>query len=150
MAMTTRSRLTGVRVLTATAGDAKHAGRLFDGLGSNGLYLHLTPAGAKCRAQQLMAPNPASGKSRRVRIGLGASTQMPRSRYEIVAEDHQCSRRTTSTAPCLMPTDRGAFFEPVLRERSGERRLHARQARKGSWQAHPFLTTIPEWVIDYF
>ena len=49
-----------------------HARQLFDGLGSNGLYLHVTPAGAKCWVQQLMVPNAATGKSRRVRIGLGA------------------------------------------------------------------------------
>ena len=78
MAMTTRSRLTEVRVLTATAGDAKHGRQLFDGLGSTGLYLHVTPAGAKCRVQQLMVPNAATGESRRVRIGRGALMQMPR------------------------------------------------------------------------
>ena len=72
MAKTTRSRLTEVRVRTATADDAKHGRQLFDGLGSNGLYLHVTPAGAKCWVQQLMVPNAATGKSRRVRIGLGA------------------------------------------------------------------------------
>ena len=72
MAKTTRSRLTEVRVRTATADDAMHARQLFDGLGSNGLYLHVTPAGAKCWVQQLTVPNPATGKSRRVRIGLGA------------------------------------------------------------------------------
>ena len=43
MAKTTRSRLTEVRVRTATADDAKHGRQLFDGLGSNGLYLHVTP-----------------------------------------------------------------------------------------------------------
>ena len=72
MAKTTRSRLTEVRVRTATADYAKHGRQLFDGLGSNGLYLHVTPAGAKCWVQQLMVPNAATGKSRRVRIGLGA------------------------------------------------------------------------------
>ena len=72
MVRTTRARLTEVRVRTATAGDPKHGRRLFDGLGSNGLYLHVTPAGAKCRAPQLMVANAATGKSRRVRIGLGA------------------------------------------------------------------------------
>ena len=72
MAKTGRSRLTEVRVRTATADDAKHGRQLFDGLGSNGLYLHVTPAGAKCWVQQLMVPNAATGKSRRVRIGLGA------------------------------------------------------------------------------
>ena len=72
MAKAARSRLTEVRVRTATADHAKHGRQLFDGLGSNGLYLHVTPAGAKCRVQQLMVPNPATGKSRRVRIGLGA------------------------------------------------------------------------------
>ena len=63
MARTIRSRLTEVRVRTATAGDAKHGRQLFDGLGSNGLYLHVTPGGAKCRVQQLMVPNAATGKS---------------------------------------------------------------------------------------
>jgi len=63
MARTTRSRLTEVRVRTATAGDAKHGRQLFDGLGSNGLYLHVTPGGAKCWVQQLMVPNAATGKS---------------------------------------------------------------------------------------
>lgn len=72
MTKTTRSRLTEVRVRTATADDAKHGRQLFDGLGPNGLYLHVTPAGAKCWVQQLMVPNAATGKSRRVRIGLGA------------------------------------------------------------------------------
>ena len=64
MAKATRSRLTEVRVRTATAGDAKHGRQLFDGLGSNGLYLHVTPAGAKCWVQQLMVPNAATGKTR--------------------------------------------------------------------------------------
>ena len=45
MVRTTRARLTEVRVRTATAGDPKHGRRLFDGLGSSGLYLHVTPAG---------------------------------------------------------------------------------------------------------
>ena len=72
MTRTTRSRLTEVRVRTATADGAKHGRQLYDGLGSNGLYLHVTPAGAKCWVQQLMVPNAATGKSRRVRIGLGA------------------------------------------------------------------------------
>ena len=70
MARATRSRLTDVRVRTATAHDAKHGRQLFDGLGSNGLYLHVTPAGAKCWVQQLMVPNPATGKSRHVRSAL--------------------------------------------------------------------------------
>ena len=48
MAKTTRARLTEVQVHTATAGDTKHGRQFFDGLGSNGLYLHVTPAGAKC------------------------------------------------------------------------------------------------------
>ena len=72
MVWTARARLTEVRVHAATAGDAKHGRQLLDGLGSNGLYLHVTAAGAKCRVQQLMAPNAATGKSRRVRIGFGA------------------------------------------------------------------------------
>ena len=67
MAKATRSRLTEVRVRTASAGDTTHGRQLFDGLGSNGLYLHVTPAGAKCWVQQLMVPNAATGKSRRVR-----------------------------------------------------------------------------------
>ena len=48
MAKTTRSRLTEVQVRSATADDATHARQLFDGLGSSGLYLHVTPTGAKC------------------------------------------------------------------------------------------------------
>ena len=72
MARTTRSRLSEARVRTAHADDTKHGRQLFDGLGSNGLYLQVTPGGAKCWVQQLMVPNAATGKSRRVRIGLGA------------------------------------------------------------------------------
>ena len=49
MARTTRSRLAEVRVRTAIADDAKHGRQLFDGPGSNESYLHVTPAGAKCR-----------------------------------------------------------------------------------------------------
>ena len=45
MVRTTRTRLAEVRVHTATAGDAKHGRQLLDWLGSNGLYLHVTPAG---------------------------------------------------------------------------------------------------------
>ena len=45
MARSTRSRLTEVRVRAATADDAKHGRQLFDGLGSNGLYLHVTRGG---------------------------------------------------------------------------------------------------------
>ena len=51
MAKPTRARLTEIRVRTATAGDTKHGRQLFDGLGSNGLYLHVTPGGAKCWVQ---------------------------------------------------------------------------------------------------
>ena len=47
MAESTRSRLTEVRVRTATDDDAKHGRQLFDRLDSNGLYPHVTPAGAK-------------------------------------------------------------------------------------------------------
>ena len=72
MVRTTRSRLTEVRVRTATAGDTKHGRQLFYGLGSNGLHLHVTQGGAKRWVQQLMVPNRTTGKSRRVRIGLGA------------------------------------------------------------------------------
>lgn len=62
MAGSTRARLTEVRVRTATAGDTKHRRQLFDGLGSDGLYQHVTPAEAKCRVQQLTAPDAATGK----------------------------------------------------------------------------------------
>ena len=72
MVRTARARLTEVRVHTATAGDAKHGRQPLDGPGSNGLYLHVTPAGAKCRVQQLMVPNAVTGQSRRVRIGFGS------------------------------------------------------------------------------
>ena len=46
MARTTRPRLSEVRVRTANADDTKHGRQLFDGLGSNGLYLHVTPSGS--------------------------------------------------------------------------------------------------------
>ena len=92
MARTTRSRLTEVRVRTATADDAKHGRQLFDGLGSNGLYLHVTPAGAKCWVQQLMVPNAATGKSRRVRIGLGAWPRVTLAEARKAAFANRCLR----------------------------------------------------------
>ena len=92
MAKATRSRLTEVRVRTATAGDAKHGRQLFDGLGSNGLYLHVTPAGAKCWVQQLMVPNAATGKSRRVRIGLGAWPRVTLAEARKAAFANRCLR----------------------------------------------------------
>ena len=92
MARTTRSRLTEVRVRTATAGDAKHGRQFFDGLGSNGLYLHVTPGGAKCWVQQLMVPNPATGKSRRVRIGLGAWPRVTLAEARKAAFANRCLR----------------------------------------------------------
>ena len=92
MARTTRPRLSEVRVRTATADDAKHARQLFDGLGSNGLYLHVTPGGAKCWVQQLMVPNPATGKSRRVRIGLGAWPRVTLAEARKAAFANRCLR----------------------------------------------------------
>ena len=92
MAKATRSRLTEVRVRTATAGDTKHGRQLFDGLGSNGLYLHVTPAGAKCWVQQLMVPNAATGKSRRVRIGLGAWPRVTLAEARKAAFANRCMR----------------------------------------------------------
>ena len=92
MARTTRSRLTEVRVRTATADDAKHGRQLFDGLGSNGLYLHVTPGGAKCWVQQLMVPNAATGKSRRVRIGLGAWPRVTLAQARKAAFANRCLR----------------------------------------------------------
>ena len=92
MARTTRSRLTEVRVRTATADDTKHGRQLFDGLGSNGLYLHVTPAGAKCWVQQLMVPNVATGKSRRVRIGLGAWPRVTLGEARKAAFANRCLR----------------------------------------------------------
>ena len=92
MARTTRSRLTEVRVRTATFGDAKHGRQLFDGLGSNGLYLHVTPGGAKCWVQQLMVPNAATGKSRRVRIGLGAWPRVTLAQARKAAFANRCLR----------------------------------------------------------
>ena len=71
MARTTRARLTEVRARTATADEAKHERQLFDGLGSNGLYLHVAPAGAKCCVHQFMVPKVDNRKSRHVRIGCG-------------------------------------------------------------------------------
>ena len=92
MLRTTRSRLTEVRVRTATADDTKHGRQLFDGLGSHGLYLHVTPAGAKCWVQQLMVPNPATGKSRRVRIGLGAWPRVTLAEARKAAFANRCLR----------------------------------------------------------
>ena len=92
MLRTTRSRLTEVRVHTATADDTKHGRQLFDGLGSHGLYLHVTPAGAKCWVQQLMVPNPATGKSRRVRIGLGAWPRVTLAAARKAAFANRCLR----------------------------------------------------------
>ena len=92
MTKATRSRLTEVRVRTASAGDSKHGRQLFDGLGSNGLYLHLTPAGAKCWVQQLMVPNAATGKSRRVRIGLGAWPRVTLAEARKAAFANRCLR----------------------------------------------------------
>ena len=92
MAKATRSRLTEVRVRTATANDTKHGRQLFDGLGSNGLYLHVTPAGAKCWVQQLMVPNAVTGKSRRVRIGLGAWPRVTLAEARKVAFANRCLR----------------------------------------------------------
>ena len=92
MAKTTRLRLTEVRVRTATAADAKHGRQLFDGLGSNGLYLHVTLAGAKCWVQQLMVPNAATGKSRRVRIGLGAWPRVTLAQARKAAFANRCLR----------------------------------------------------------
>ena len=90
MARTTRSRLTEVRVRTATASDAKYGRQLFDGLGSNGLYLQVTPGGAKCWVQQLMVPNRATWKSRRVRIGLGAWPRVALAEARKVAFASRC------------------------------------------------------------
>ena len=92
MAKTTRLRLTEVRVRIATAADAKHGRQLFDGLGSNGLYLHVTPAGAKCWVQQHMVPNAATGKSRRVRIGLGAWPRVTLAQARNTAFANRCLR----------------------------------------------------------
>ena len=92
MAKATRSRLTEVRVRTATANDTKHGRQLFDGLGSNGLYLHVTPVGAKCWVQQLMVPNAVTGKSRRVRIGLGAWPRVTLAEARKVAFANRCLR----------------------------------------------------------
>ena len=92
MAKAARSRLTEVRVRTATAGDAKHGRQLLDGLGSNGLYLHVTPAGAKCWVQQLMVPDAATGKSRRVRIGLGAWPRVTLAEARKAAFANRCLR----------------------------------------------------------
>ena len=61
MASTTRVRLIEVWVRTAAVDDTEHGRQLFDGLGLNGLYLHVTPAGAKCWVQRLMAPYAATG-----------------------------------------------------------------------------------------
>ena len=92
MAKATRSRLTEVRVRTATACDTKHGRQLFDGLGSNGLYLHVTPAGEKCWVEQLMVPNAATGKSRRVRIGLGAWPRVTLAEARKAAFANRCLR----------------------------------------------------------
>ena len=92
MARTTRSRLTEVRVRTATADDTRHGRQLFDGLGSNGLYLHVTPAGARSWVQQLMVPNAATGKSRRVRIGLGAWPRVTLAQARKAAFANRCLR----------------------------------------------------------
>ena len=92
MARTTRSRLSEVRVRTATADDTKHGRQLFDGLGSNGLYLHVTRAGAKCWVQQLMVRNAATGKSRRVRIGLGAWPRVTLAQARKAAFANRCLR----------------------------------------------------------
>ena len=92
MARMTRARLTEVRVRAATAGDTTHGRQLFDGLGSNGLYLHVTPTGAKCWVQQLMVPNAATGKSRRVRIGLGAWPRVTLAEARKAAFANRCLR----------------------------------------------------------
>ena len=92
MARTTRPRLSEVRVRTATAGDAKHGRQLFDRLGSNGLYLHVTPGVAKCWVQQLTVPNAATGKSRRVRIGLGAWPRVTLAQARKAAFANRCLR----------------------------------------------------------
>ena len=92
MARTTRPRLSEVRVRTANADDTKHGRQLFDGLGSNGLYLHVTPSGAKCWVQQLMVPNAATGKSRRVRIGLGAWPRVTLAQARKAAFANRCLR----------------------------------------------------------
>ena len=112
MARTTRPRLSEVRVRTATAHDTKHGRQLFDGLGSNGLYLHVTPNGAKCRVQRLMAPNAATGKSRRVRIGFGAGigplAATTISRFDRVAaqcRDAGCSGGTMTLEEWIAETE---------------------------------------------
>ena len=92
MANTTRLRLTEERVRTATADDSKHGRQLFDGLGSIGLYLHVTPAEAKCWVQQFMVPNIANGKSRRVRIGLGAWRRVTLSEARKATFANRCLR----------------------------------------------------------
>ncbi len=92
MARTTRPRLSEVRVRTATAGDAKHGRQLFDRLGSNGLYLRVTPGVAKCWVQQHMVPNAATGKSRRVRIGLGAWPRVTLAQARKAAFANRCLR----------------------------------------------------------
>ena len=79
---------------TATADDAKHGRQLFDGLGSNGMYLHVTPGRAKCWVQQLMVPNPATGTSRRVRIGLGAWPRVTLAQARRAAFANRCLRDT--------------------------------------------------------
>ena len=92
MARTARSRPTEVRVRTATADDSKHGRQLFDGLGSNGLYLHVTPGGAKCWVQQPMVPNAVTGKSRRVRTGLGAWPRVTLAQARKAAFANRCLR----------------------------------------------------------
>ena len=123
MAKTTRLRLTEVRVRTVTDDDAKHGRQLFDGLGSNGLYLHVTPGGAKCTVQQLMGPDAATGKSKRVRIGLGAWPRVPRARCVEAGSSRDrpagagardaLPRTTTRTEYMLSPTPQPTRNENV-------------------------------------
>ena len=77
---------------TATVGDSKHGRQLIDGLGSNGLYLHVTPGGAKCWVQRLMVPNAAIGKRPRVRIGLGAWPRVTLAQARRAAFANRCLR----------------------------------------------------------
>ena len=116
-----RSRLTESRVRTATASDAKHGRQFFGGLGSNGLYLHVTPAGAKCRVRQLMVPNAATGKSRRVRIGLGAWPRVTLPEARMAAFANRC------------PRDEGRH--PLAAGQAHPSRRRRRRARKALWGA---------------
>lgn len=93
MARSTRSRLAEVRVRTATANDTRHGRQLFDGLGSNGLYLHVTPAAAKCRVTA------ASW----TRFALPRQCWPPRRAGTMRSFVGACTRRSSRSSPDATP-----------------------------------------------